>query len=54
MIGIEAGDILESEMPNQQLKLIQAWVILHEKELNENFEGLRKLPVSWHTIDPLK
>jgi hypothetical protein len=54
MISIETGEILEGEMPNKQLKLIQAWVILHEQELIDNFEGLRKLPVSWHTINPLK
>jgi hypothetical protein len=41
-------------MPKKQQKLIQAWVVLHEDELISNFEGLRKLPVSWHEIDPLK
>ena len=54
MISITTGEILEGEMPNKQLKLIQAWVILHEEELMANFEGLRKLPVAWHHIDPLK
>ena len=54
MISIETGEILQGEIPLKQLKLIQAWVILHEIELKENFEGLRKLPVSWSRIDPLK
>ena len=54
MISIETGEILQGEMPLKQLKLIQAWVILHEKELIENFEGLRKLPVSWVRIEPLR
>jgi hypothetical protein len=54
MIGIESGEIIEGEMPKKQLKLIQAWAILHENELLQNFEGLCKLPVSWHTIEPLR
>ena len=53
MISIENGEIIEGEMPAKQLKLIQAWIILHERELLDNFEGLRKLPVTWHTIKPL-
>ena len=54
MIDIVTGEIIEGEMPGKQLKLIQAWAILHEEELLKNFDGLRKLPVSWHTIEPLK
>ena len=54
MISIETGELLQGEMPLKQLKLIQAWVILHENELIEDFEGLRKLPVAWHRIEPLK
>ncbi len=54
MISISTGEIIEGEIPKKQLKLIQAWAVLHENELITNFEGLRKLPVSWHEIDPLK
>jgi len=54
MIAIETGEILEGEMPKKQLKLIQAWSVLHEDELIENFKGLSKLPVSWHDIEPLR
>ncbi len=53
MISIETGEILEGELPKKQMKLIQAWVILHENDLIDNFYGLRKLPVAWHRIDPL-
>jgi uncharacterized protein DUF4160 len=54
MIAIESGDVLEGDMPKKQLKLIQAWAILHEDELLENFKGLSKLPVSWRNIEPLR
>ena len=53
MIGIENGEIIQGNMPKKQLKLIQAWAILHEIELLSNFEGLRELPAKWHTIEPL-
>ena len=54
MINIETGEVIEGDMPKKQLRLIQAWAILHENELIDNFEGLRKLPVFWQNIDPLK
>ena len=54
MINISTGEVIEGTMPAKQLKLIQAWAILHEQELLSNFEGLRNLPVSWHVIEPLR
>ena len=32
------GKILEGTMPNKQVKLIQAWIILHKDDLNANWE----------------
>jgi hypothetical protein len=54
MISIQTGEIIEGDIPAKQLKLIQAWAILHESELLLNFEGLRKLPVFWKQIEPLQ
>lgn len=53
MINIETGELMDGYMPYKQLKLIQAWAILHEEELLANFDGLRNLPVFWKHIDPL-
>jgi hypothetical protein len=33
MIEIISGEILEGYLPKNQLKLVQAWTILHEEEL---------------------
>ena len=54
MISIASGEVIEGAMPSRQLKLIQAWAILHEEELLDNFNGLRTLPAKWHVIAPLK
>jgi hypothetical protein len=52
-ISIRTGDLMEGEIPIKQLKLIQAWAILHEEELLVNFENLRSNPATWQKIKPL-
>ena len=32
------GDIIEGELPDKQIKLIQAWIELHKNELEANWE----------------
>jgi len=51
---IKMNKILSGKLPTKQLKLIQAWAIIHEKELLKNFEQLRKNPTEWKKIEPLK
>lgn len=51
---IKNGKLLSGHLPIKQLKLIQAWTIIHEEELMENFEHLRKNPTAWKKIKPLK
>ena len=53
-ISITTGDIIEGKLPIKQLKLVQAWIILHEEEILENFNSLRKDPATWVTIEPLR
>jgi hypothetical protein len=40
IIDIKTAEILEGNLPSEQLKLVQAWAIIHEKELLENFVNL--------------
>ncbi len=47
VINIRTGEMIEGEMPIKQLKLIQAWCVIHEDELLLNFEILKSNPASW-------
>lgn len=51
---IRSNKILEGKLPNKQLKLVQAWAIIHEEKLLKNFYKLSKEPQKWEKIDPLK
>ncbi len=51
---IKSGRMHSGRLPVKQLKLVQAWIVIHEKELLKNFENLRKNPTAWEKIAPLK
>ena len=53
IIEIHTSELLEGYLPPKQLKLVQAWAIIHEEELLENFTNLNKDFKSWNKIDPL-
>ncbi|MFN8346669.1 MAG: DUF4160 domain-containing protein [Spirosomataceae bacterium] len=53
IIDIRKAELMEGYLPAKQLKLVQAWAILHEQELIENFENLGKEIKSWNKIEPL-
>lgn len=38
LIGIRDGNLLRGRMPRKQLKLIAAWIIIHEDEIWDNWE----------------
>lgn len=47
------GELLEGDMPSKQRKLIAAWALIHEDELEANWElALHK--DSLYKIEPLK
>ena len=46
--------LVKKLMPIKQLKMIQAWCVIHEDELLLNFETLRSNPASWEKVEPLK
>jgi hypothetical protein len=52
VLGLD-GTVIEGTMPKKQLKLIDAWVALHEDELNANWQLLRDGD-GYFKIDPLK
>jgi hypothetical protein len=37
-IAIESGDVLAGQIPPKQLKLVQAWIELHQDELLANWQ----------------
>lgn len=39
MVGID-GEILEGSFPNKQMKLLLAWMVIHEEELQANWKLL--------------
>ena len=53
VIDIQTQEVTEGYLPPKQLKLVQAWAIIHEKELLQNFEELSKENPSWNKIEPL-
>ncbi len=38
VISIPEGEILKGEMPNKKLKLIKAWVEIHQEDLMANWK----------------
>ncbi|MGN7889417.1 DUF4160 domain-containing protein [Dyadobacter sp. 22481] len=46
--------LLDGYLPPKQLKLVQAWALIHQKELLENFINLGKDFKSYNKIDPLQ
>ncbi len=54
VINIKTSEMIEGDMPIKQLKLIQAWCVIHEDELLLNFETLTSSPASWEKVEPLK
>lgn len=52
VVGIE-GDILEGSFPNKQMKLLLAWMAIHEEELKANWKLLSEGD-GYFKIDPLR
>lgn len=51
-IGID-GELLAGKFPPKQLKIVQAWAVIHEDELYEAWNNaVRELPLG--KIEPLK
>lgn len=47
------GEVLEGKIPNKQLKILLAWMAIHEDELNANWKLLSNGD-GYFKIEPLK
>ena len=47
------GEILEGKLPNKQMKLLLAWMAIHEEELNANWQLLSQGD-GYFKIEPLR
>lgn len=47
------GTILEGEIPKNKLKLVEAWMLIHEEDLQTNWKLLSE-GQQFFRIDPLK
>ena len=52
VVGID-GEVLEGKLPNKQMKLLLAWMAIHEEELNANWKLLSHGD-GYFKIDPLR
>lgn len=51
-VGVD-GELLAGSLPVRQLKLVQAWAVIHEDELYRDWNNaVRNMPVD--AIDPLQ
>jgi hypothetical protein len=48
-MSISTNRILSGNIPTQKRKLVEAWMIIHEKELKENWEKA----IKGETISPI-
>jgi len=53
VLSIPEGDVLEGEMKSHKLKLVEAWIVIHQDELMANWE-LATQGEAIFGIDPLK
>ena len=52
-VNINTGEVIAGKFPGKQLKLVQAWLIIHHKELINNWEERNKDKPNFFKIDPL-
>lgn len=53
-IIISSADLLDGNLPNKQLRLVQAWAEIHREELMKNWKETQKENPDFFKIEPLK
>lgn len=48
------GNIIEGKIPNKQEKMIEAWIVIHQDELNALWKLVKNRSGEWFKIEPLK
>jgi hypothetical protein len=54
VVSIKDQRLLEGNLPDKLFKLVQAWALIHEEELLQNFSDLNSDQPEWRKIDPLR
>ena len=54
LVEIATGNMMQGTMPRRALRLIQAWVEIHEKELLHNWKEGQKESPDFSKIEPLR
>ncbi len=52
VVGLD-GEVFEGNLPNKQMKLLSAWIAIHEEELNANWILLSN-GEGYFKIEPLR
>lgn len=52
-IALDAGEVLEGDIPNNKMKLVQAWIEIHHQELMADWQ-LAANGRTPYKIEPLK
>lgn len=53
-INILTGEVMEGNISRRALRLVQDWIELHNDELIDTFEKIKKQETNWKKIEPLK
>lgn len=53
VLSLPEGEVLEGELKGNKMKLVQAWIVIHQDELMANWE-LASEGQAVFRIDPLK
>jgi hypothetical protein len=53
IFSIPDGELIDGNLPPKKIKLVQAWIIMHEEDLMANWE-LATTEQNIFTIEPLK
>lgn len=54
VVDIQTGNLIKGEIPQKQIRLVQAWVEIHRDELLQNFNFLMQENKKFNKIEPLK
>jgi hypothetical protein len=54
LIAIETGELLGGRLPARLLKLVEAWWVIHQTELQQNWLTLAGPNKTFETIKPLQ
>ncbi len=54
VLKLDSAEIMEGSLPTKQLRLVQAWIEIHQDELMQNWKETQKELPNIKKISPLK